>query len=201
MCLILNSALPQRNTCPPQRNACLPRSRLLRAGVGNHSFLLVFNNKKTRWRTSWRVHCLCAMRITLKEMLPNIYIKTKQKSPEKVIFKKQIPPFFLAAQSCQRTEDVELSSTRIRFFKPVREPNPNPNLSASLSPIHSQNQTLDFEEILIKRKTSFIHPQPHQLRTAIFIPGSLCFIPAIVKTLSLIEILDFTPASDPIEAR
>ena len=107
----------------------------------------------------------------------------------------------MAAQSCQRAEDVALSSTQTRFFKPVREPNTNPNSSASLGPIHPQNQTSDFEEILIKRKTSFTHPQPHQLRTAIFIPGSLCFNPAIVKTLSLIEILDFTPASDPIEAR
>ena len=42
---------------------------------------------------------------------------------------------------------------------------------------------------------SFVHPQSHQLRTAIFIQS------AIAKTLSLTENLDFSPAYGPIETR
>ena len=53
----------------------------------------------------------------------------------------------------------------------------------------------------MKTEMSFIHPQSNQLQTVIFIQGTLCFIPAIAKTLSLNENLDFAPASGPIEAR
>ena len=74
---------------------------------------------------------------------------------------------YKSVQSCQRTEDVKTGPTRIRSFKPE----PELELSQSEPDLNpkSKNITLNFAEILIKKKMSFIHLQSHQLRTAIFI--------------------------------
>ena len=84
------------------------------------------------------------------------------------------------ARSCQRAEDIDIEpdSTRTRFFQPEPDPNPNPYSSASLSRFKPEIIiiSLNFKEISIKKKMSFVRPQSHQLRTVIFIQDVLIVV-------------------------